>query len=277
MIHVKRESGKVGISSEFRRHARQAKRVSQMAGLIAGISIIALAPAQAKPRAANEPAAAAPAGRQGTVVAPNYSELMDFKEGEFGFHLKNFTYMSSKGPVAGIVASISFVVDAPAKDVWPVLKDFNNWEGPFGIRYTGANGELVSWGDLYTDEDQGLGEQTFRYGASVNNYSFQSVPSRVIKVIPEHLLMMWEVPPTDGSTEGLSPGDSTVLINDYQGKSYVNVIFHHSERFKVKTEKEALEKSAFGINYKAEYRMKTFRDQFIPKLRELVKASRSGK
>lgn len=262
-------------SNSLGHFAGQARKASKLAALIAGLSVLAVAAGDAKPRAGGEPAATASVERAGTVLAPNYSELMDYSKDDFGFHLRNFTYMSSKGPVAGIVASISFVVDAPAKDLWPVLKDFNNWEGPFDIQYTGANGELVSWGDLYTDEDQGLGEQTFQYGGS--KYKFKSSPARVIKVIPEHLLMMWEMPPADGSTEGLSPGDSTVLINEYHGKSYVNMIFHHSERFKVKTEQAALEKSMFGKNYNAEYRMKTFRDQFIPKLKELVSASRKGK
>lgn len=215
-------------------------------------------------------------GRVGTVSAPNFYEGIAYSKDDFKFHLENFTYMTGKGPVAGIVGSVMFTLDRPAKVVWPYLKDFNSFEGPHGIKYTGEDGSLVAWGDLYTSEEHDLGQKTLKYGGSDNTY--RSVPSRVLRVVPEHLLVLFETIPADGSTDGMSPGFHTFTLVEHDGKSTVTGIMEHVIRTKDKTEEEALARSHWGPKqYNMSESLGRWKDDFVPTLRALVRGERPRK
>ena len=203
----------------------------------------------------------------GTVSAPTWYDGIDHNEGDFGFHLKNFTYMTVKGPVVGIIGSVMFTIDRPAKEVWPYLKDFNSFEGPYGIRYEGKDGNLVAWGDLYTSEEHDLGQETLTYGGTKNTW--KSVPSSVIRVIPEHLLVLFENIPADGSTDGMSPGFHVFTLNEHGGQSIVYGIMEHSERSNAKTEAEALAGSRWGPKQYDQAASLGRWKQFVPTLKDL--------
>ena len=213
------------------------------------------------------------AGRAGTIRAPRYYDRIDYKKDDFGYKQKNYTYMSAKGPVVGLVSSLICTIDRPSKDVWPYLKDFNSFEGPFGIRYAGEDGSLVVWGDLYSSDEHDLGQETLTYGAD----TFTSVPSRVLRVIPEHLLVLFETIPADGSTDGMSPGFHVFTLNEHRGQSFVSGIMEHAERTTDKTEEEALARARYGPKqYDRDASMRRWRDQFVPTLKALVYGERSS-
>ncbi|PWB80458.1 MAG: hypothetical protein C3F08_04355 [Candidatus Methylomirabilota bacterium] len=213
--------------------------------------------------------------RAGTVTEPRFYEGLDYSEEGFSYRIRHYTHMTDGGPVVGLVASAMFTIDAPSNEVWPYLKDFNSFEGPYGIYYTGV------WGDLYASETHDLGQETLRYGAGRRTTSiglrtdWSSVPSRVLRVIPEHLLTLFETIPEDGSTDGMSPGFHVFMLNGYDGKTVVTAIMEHSERMKGMTEEEARDRSRWGPKlYDNSESMKRWRDQFVPTIKELVSGKR---
>jgi hypothetical protein len=209
------------------------------------------------------------AGRAGTVKEPRYYDRIDFRKDDFGYKQKNYSYMTAKGPVVGLVSSLICTIDRPAQEVWPYLKDFNSFEGPFGIRYAGQDDSLAVWGDLYSSEEHDLGQEILTYGGAKNTW--KSVPSRVIRVIPNHLLALFETIPADGSSDGMSPGFHVFTLNEHQGKSHVSGMMEHAERLKYKTEEEAMDNSMWGPKrYNYSDSLSRWRDQFVPKLKELV-------
>lgn len=201
--------------------------------------------------------------RAGTVVDPNWYDGKDYNEEGFSIHFRNFTYMTKSGPVVGIVASIMFTLDVPSAVAWKYMKDFTTFEGEFGIRYTGV------WGEMDTSEERELGQNTLQYQGSKGEWS--SVPSQVVRVIPQHLLTLYETIPADGSSGGVSPGFHTVMLNDHNGKTVVTAIMDHAERLPNLTEQEAFDRSMWGPGkYDQDASMKRWRDQFVPTLRKLV-------
>lgn len=200
----------------------------------------------------------------GTVTDWNWYEGIDVSEHGVGFHQKHFSYMTETGPVVGIVTNIMFTLDAPAWIVWKHMKDFNTFEGPFGIKYTG------SWGDLYTSEEQLLGKRTLQYGAA--DGSWNSVPSEVIKVIPQNQLTLYETVPSDGSSGGVSPGFHTVLFTEFGGKTTVTKVLQHTARLTgLKSEIEGVRQADFGpLKYPHAQAKMWWIDQFPPLLRKLV-------
>ena len=180
-----------------------------------------------------------PPARFGTVTDPNWTEGSDTVSGDFGYHLRHFTFTTDQGPVVGITANLRFTVDAPSDVVWKIMKDFNTFEGAV-MRWT------APWGDSYTSETLELGEKTMRYGPRAGGQL--SAPAQVIKVIPRQLLSMYEAIPADRSSGGISPGFSVVLFGEHAGKTTVTAVFQHAERLpKGTTEAQALETSRWGV------------------------------
>ena len=201
--------------------------------------------------------------RTGTVIEPNWVEGKAYSYPDFSIRYRHYTHATKSGPVVGIVASIMFTLDAPSDVVWKYMKDFNTFEGPFGIQYSGV------WGELYTSEEHDLGKQTLTYGGAYEDWT--SVPSQVVRVIPQHQLTLFETIPADGSSGGISPGFHTILLNDHNGKTVVTAVFEHAERIAGVTEQEALQQSMWGPDkYDTETSMKRWRDDFIPTLKKLI-------
>lgn len=238
-----------------------------MAGMLSASS----ASAEIDPRKgdfANRPKDRAPA-RVGTIKSPNYWDRIDFREDDVAYKQKNYSYIGPKGAVVGLVSSLLCTLDRPSRDVWPFIKDFNSFEGPFGIRYILPNEELVAWGDLYDDVDHELGQQIWQYAGEKGTW--KSGPCRMLRVIPEHLIAIQEMIVKDGSPNNISRGFSTITVHEHVGKSHVAMMLEHAERLDAKTELEALEKSMWGPKlYDYSVSLGLWKDKFIPKLKELV-------
>ena len=89
----------------------------------------------------------------GAVTDPTFHEGIDYSEDNFSYRIRHYTYMTDEGAAAGLVASAMFTLDATSTDVWQYMKDFNSFEGPFGIRYVTDSGERAVWGDMYDSEE----------------------------------------------------------------------------------------------------------------------------
>jgi hypothetical protein len=160
-----------------------------------------------------------------------------------------YTHPVGEELAAGLVASITFGIDRPAKEVWRHLKDFNAWQNPCDHYYSGVIGDLEG--------------KTYRLSAQRNDDGPHQY--RVTKVIPEHLIVTEQPGPWNGGSKPYD-GYSVFMINEHAGKSLVAITMQHAIRTRGKAEEEALsywrqmEPALVG----------KWRDSFAPNLKKLV-------
>jgi uncharacterized protein YndB with AHSA1/START domain len=201
------------------------------------------------------------ASRAPTVSAPTYYEGPGAVDGDVQLRIRCFTYQTDAGLVAGRNTSEIFTIDRPAKDVWPVVSDFNLWHNVSNYFYSGVVREL------YTSAERDLGTGTFQItvkktgepGLVTDDYV-------VLKVVPEHLIVLFQPVPEDGSNGGISPGFHVITLNENDGKTVVTFYTEHASRTTDQTVEEALAPYREG----ADETLRRFRDDFIPTLKRLV-------
>jgi hypothetical protein len=177
-------------------------------------------------------------------------------------HQRVFAYQTDQGVVAGVDLNVMFTIERGAKYIWPHLKDFNRWQNSYGYFYS----RVV--GDLYSSWERDLGEQTFHITINKPNEAAEEYPYsyRVLKVIPERLIVIFQPVPSDGSNGAVSPGFHVIMLNEHGGKTVVTIQMEHASRTRDTTEQEALEA---WRQYMPEYE-RFWRDIFIPNLKKLV-------
>jgi uncharacterized protein YndB with AHSA1/START domain len=201
---------------------------------------------------------------EGTVQAPRYLEGPAEVVGDVHLRIRYFTYRTDKGLVAGRNTSHLFTIDRPARDIWPIVSDFNLWHNPAGYFYSGV------LRDLYSSEERDLGSGTFRITVKKpNEPDLETDDYVVLNVVPEHLIVLFQPVPTDGSNGGLSPGFHVITLNEHDGKTVVTFYTEHASRTRDKTEEEALA----PFRETADETLRRFRDVFIPTLKRLVDES----
>jgi len=194
---------------------------------------------------------------EGTVSAPRYSEAFADAHGDERLHGRYFTYKTDAGLVAGCAISVTFTIDRPAKDVWPYFKDFSLWQKDH--YYSGVVGDLEG--------------KTFSLSDKPNDAELPHY-YRVIRVIPEHLIVIHQpIPETDipgmPGLGGISPGFGVFILNEYDGKTAITILMEHSSyasRTQDMSEEDAL---APWREIMSDAQMK-LRDLFIPDLKQLV-------
>jgi len=198
---------------------------------------------------------------RGTALCPNFYEGPSDARGDYHARIRCFTYLTGEGLVAGRNTSQTFTIDRPAKEVWPYIKDFNLWQNGYGYYYSGVVGDLEGEHFFITSKD------TPRKNAA-NEQLPKSAKSayQVIKVLPEHLIVIRQPVPEDGSSGGVSPGFHVIMLTEHDGKTTVTLYTEHAARTSDKTEEEALARFRNG----AEETLRKFRDSFIPTLKRLI-------
>jgi hypothetical protein len=197
----------------------------------------------------------------GTVSAPTWYEGPTDVDGDVHLRIRFFTYPTADGIVAGRNTNELFTIDRPARDVWPVVSDFNLWHNVSDYYYSG----VVR--DLYTSEERVLG--TGAFGITVRR---RDEPDEVtddyvvLKVVPEHLIVIFQPVPEDGGNGGVSPGFHVITLNEFGGRTTVTFYTEHASRSAAATEEEALAEWRAG----ADETLRRFRDDFIPTLKRLV-------
>jgi uncharacterized protein YndB with AHSA1/START domain len=190
---------------------------------------------------------------EGTVVAPRFYEGLVNIDRDVRQHRRYFTYQTAEGLVAGYAVSVMFTIGRPAKDIWPHFKDFNRWQHSHH-HYSGVVGNLEG--------------KTYRIGSHPGDpgqYDYH-----VIRVIPEHLIVVSEPVPADGSTGGVSRGFHVFMLNEHEGKTIVSILMEHSFRTQDKSAEDAL---GYWRGMAPELQTK-WRENFIPALKKLVDESR---
>jgi uncharacterized protein YndB with AHSA1/START domain len=197
----------------------------------------------------------------GTVRAPRYYDGPSDVVGDVHLRIRYFAYDTEGGLVAGRNTSHFFTIDRPARDVWPVVSDFNLWHNPAGYFYSGVLNEL------YARDDRDLGTGTFRITVRKEGEpDFETDDYIVLNVVPEHLIVLFQPVPAGGGNGGISPGFHTITLNEHDGKTLVTFYTEHASRTTDKTEEEAL--APFRTT--ADETLRRFRDVFIPTLKRLV-------
>ena len=156
-----------------------------------------------------------------TAVPRTYYEGFSDINTDEKIHQHYFTAPSESGLVAGVSASVMFTVDKPARDVWPIISDFNIWQREFDHVYSGVLAQLEG--------------KTFSLGIK----RAPTDPPRphyyeMVKVIPEHLLVINQPVPKDGTTAGfpgipgVSPGFHIFMLNEHGDQTTISIYMEHA-------------------------------------------------
>jgi hypothetical protein len=125
----------------------------------------------------------------GTPGCPIYYEGMSDPRNEQ--RRRYFTYRTRDGLISGTTTSVVFSIDRPADRVWRHFKDFNSWQNSRQHYYSGVVGELE-------------GERVrLTVGHALDDPQAISAEYRVVRVIPEHLIALSQLPLESGPVAGL--------------------------------------------------------------------------
>lgn len=186
--------------------------------------------------------------RETSSVPTYYDGSVEIKD-DVRLHARYYVQNAGDARLVGCVVSIAFRLDRLAKDVWPYFKDSNLWHNCGGYHYSGVLGDLEG--------------KTFRISPQPNEAGPHQY--RVVKVIPEHLIV-WEQPgPWDGGPQQWN-GYGVYMLNEHDGKTFVNVVMQHAIRAQDQTDEEAMDFWR-GISESGQLK---WRDFFIPTLKRLI-------
>lgn len=190
--------------------------------------------------------------QQGTERFPKFHDGPSYSQDATHFHGRFMTYDTDQGLVGAGILALTFAIDAPVSQVWPHFKDFNGWQNEYGHFYSSP------W--------------DAREGGTVVLSATPGGPGRypegyhVVRVVPEHLIVIQQPVPRDGSNGGLSPGFHSFTLAEFGGRTVVTGLMQHGHRMMGASEDEVLELWRGAV---PEWLAK-WRDVFIPTLETLV-------
>jgi hypothetical protein len=192
----------------------------------------------------------------GTVESPKFRRAIDETHDDFRYSAKYYTFDTDEGLVAGATISLTCTIHRPAREVWPVFKDHTLWQDAYHHYYSGVVGDLEG--------------KTFML--STNPNEFDKHRYEVLKVIPEHLIIVHQPIPDDDFSlapghpqGGVSPGVMVSTLNEFDGETVINVFMEHRFRTQVLSEEDALAEFFWMPDA-----LLKWRDVFIPALKMLV-------
>jgi len=197
---------------------------------------------------------------RGAVQDPRYYDEAPVIQGDVSLHARYFTYKTEAGLVAGDNFSVMFTIDQPRKEVWPYFRDFNLWQSFY---YSGVVGDLEG--------------KPLRLSTSPN----EPGPCQYIvrKVIPEHLIVLDQPVPEPGYQGlrwwlgGVSAGFHVFMLSENTGKTIVTVLMNHASVMERASQRQEMtdEEATRPWRELVLDGMSTWRDDFIPRLRRVVK------
>jgi hypothetical protein len=187
---------------------------------------------------------------EGTVASPKYREAFDETHDDLRLSARYFTFDTDEGLVAGVTVDVTCSFDRPAAEVWTYFKDHTLWQDAYHHYYSSVIGDLDA-GD------------TFALNTEPTNWPRHQY--KMIRVIPEHVMIFDQPIPPDGSTGGVSPGVMVYMLSEYGGQTFMNVFMEH--RFRTT---ELNEDEAIATFWSIPDALIKWRDVFIPALKMLV-------
>ena len=193
---------------------------------------------------------------EGTASSPKFREAYDETHDDLRISGRHFTFDTEEGMVAGASIDLTCTIDRPARDVWPYFKDHTLWQDAYHHYYSGVLGDLEGGS----------------FGLSTDPNDFPKPRYDVIRVIPEHVIIVNQpIPDDDYSVApghlsgGVNPGVMVFMLSEYGGQTTVNIFMEHRFRTTSLTEDEAL--ATFWWMPDA---LLKWREVFIPALKMLV-------
>lgn len=198
-------------------------------------------------------------------------EEAPMSDGNVHLHGRYFTTRDESGLVSGTNIDVMFTIDRPTKDIWPVLKDFNLWQK--GHQYSGILGDL-----------EGKTFYLSLRASAVGKTDAEQSPFRilydVVKVIPEHLLVLHQ-PLPEGKVEGfpglgrVSPGFHVFMLNEHGGKTVITVLMNHASLMEEGSAGRMTDEQAINPwRDMMKEGLRKWRDEFIPDLKTAIAESR---
>jgi len=188
----------------------------------------------------------APAG----TLTLNFLEGPAYIRDDVHVRQRFFTRHSDAGTLVGKTLNVMFTIDRPAKEVWGQLKDFNLWQNSYEHYYSEVVGDSEG--------------KTFRLSLVRDEPGPHQY--KVVRVIPEHLIVIVQPLLVDGSDPGSSPDCHVFLLNEHGGKTTVTALMEHAIRVTTGTVDEAV---ARWQKIAADSQMKWV-EYFIPTLKKRV-------
>ena len=187
---------------------------------------------------------------------PNYYDGPAEVLGNIRLRQRFFSWKVDGGWISGKTFNVAWTVDAMAAEVWPYFKDFNLWQNSYGHYYSAILGDIEGQMCRLSDKPNEPGPHQYR----------------VARVIPEHLIVLFQTIPEFNSEETSSPDCHVFLLNGHPGAkcTEISALMEHHALFKNVTEEQALRP---WQEFAPESHRK-FRDIFIPTLNSLVAGSK---
>jgi hypothetical protein len=189
-----------------------------------------------------------------TPLAPAfYDGPVDVRE-EVQLSQRFFSYPGETGWVTGKTFNVVFTLEYPVARVWPYLKDFNLWQNDYGHFYSGIIGDMEGHDFTLTDTSSG----------ETSQHAY-----RVVRVIPEHLIIVSQHPSEGAAVACVSPDHHVFMLSEYAGRTIVTGLMEHAALFNETVEEKALA----PWRAVAPESQRKWRDVFIPTLRQRVAAA----
>jgi hypothetical protein len=199
--------------------------------------------------AADESVGAA-APEEGTILNPKHHGGLTDINADVCLRQQFYTYRTTTGVVVGKTFNVMFTIDQPAAKVWPYFKDFNLWQNSYNHYYSGVLGDLEG--------------KTF---AISTTKEFGRHRWQVIRVIPEHVIVLLETDPEGGRPPDSIPDCHVFMLNEHGDKTVMTILMQHSSMSSSETESQMLD---HWKKVAAESQRK-WRDVFIPILKKIVR------
>lgn len=201
----------------------------------------------------------------GTIDMPQYYNGIAETIGDVRINHRLYTYRTDVGLVVGSTTSVLFSMDQPVRNVWPYFKDFNLWQPKH--YYTGVVGDLEG-------RTFGIGDEPDQVATVPHLY-------QVLRVIPEHLIVIQQLVPRRASDSGLpgiggiSAGSHVFTLHEHSDHTEVAIIMQHAA-YAARVDEEADERalSKWRDPQMLPAWHQKWRDEIIPELRLVVRERR---
>jgi hypothetical protein len=210
---------------------------------------------------------------EGTFAKPKVSDISVYGNEREAIRRVVFSYRNGTEDVVGTKTSVHFTIDRPAKEVWPIFQDFNQWQSQIGYFMTGALGDRE-------------GDIEFLTGPKRENATIdQSQALKVAYIIPEQAIVLhsppWEKVDKNGHRVGnRHEGKNVFMLTEVKGRTVVTAAMEHTFHYYGPNSRSNASKGlAQKVQAAQEKKKKGSKDlwekSFIPKLKELVETKRT--
>lgn len=155
-----------------------------------------------------------------------------------------------------LVFDITWSVERPVREVWPIFKDFNNWQNGYGFYYDGVMGNEGNGNLVYLSNKP-------------NNKGIGSAYT-VRKVIPEHMMYIESMPTPTGVKDIVFSGHNVATLKEENGVTHINFFMEHTWRSSEETEEE-LKKIAQSLTNHGKL---FWQEHFLPDLAKKLESGR---